>query len=50
MIDIWDPQKSEPDYAFYTPLPATAHTERRRKAEVEVEEASIEDLAHKGLE
>ena len=47
MIDTWDRQKSEPDYAFDTPLPATAQTKRRRKAEVE--EASIGDLAPKGL-
>lgn len=47
MLDTWERQKSEPDYAFDTPLPATARTERRRKAEVE--EASIGDLAPEGL-
>lgn len=48
MLDTWERQKSEPDYAFDTPLPATAKTERRRDAKSE--EASIGDLAPKGLE
>ena len=48
MLDTWERQKSEPDYALDTPLPATARTERRRKAEVE--ETSIGDLAPEGLE
>ena len=47
MLNTWERQKSEPDFAFDTPLPATAKTERRRKAEVE--EASIGDLAPEGL-
>jgi fatty acid desaturase len=47
MLDTWERQKSEPDYALDTPLPATARTERRRKAEVE--ETSIGDLAPEGL-
>ena len=47
MLDTWERQKTEPDYAFDTQLPATARTERRRMAEDE--ETSIGDLAPKGL-
>ncbi len=47
MLDTWERQKADPDYAFDTPLPATARTERRRPAEAD--EASIGDLAPKGL-
>ncbi|MFA3915559.1 fatty acid desaturase [Ruegeria hyattellae] len=43
MLDTWERQKSDPGYAFDTPLPATAKTERRRPAEQG--EASIGDLA-----
>ncbi len=48
MLDTWERQKTEPDYAFDTPLPATAKTEVRRAADIE--ETSIGDLAPKGLE
>lgn len=47
MLNTWKRQKSEPGYAFDTPLPATATTKRRRKAETE--ETSIGDLAPTGL-
>ena len=47
MLDIWDRQKTDPDYAFDTPLPETAKTEPTRPAVAE--EASIGDLAPKGL-
>ena len=47
MLDTWERQKVDPDYAFDTPLPATASTERRRTARDE--ETSIGDLAPKGL-
>ncbi|WP_029065841.1 fatty acid desaturase [Labrenzia sp. DG1229] len=47
MLDTWERQKIDPDYAFDTPLPATAKTERRQPPEVE--EGSIGDLAPKGL-
>ncbi len=47
MLDTWERQKTDPGYAFDTPLPATAKTERQRS--VEVEEASIGDLAPRGL-
>lgn len=47
MIDTWERQKTDPDYAFDTPLPATAKTERQREAGTD--EASIGDLAPKGL-
>lgn len=48
MLDTWDQQKTDPDYTFDTPLPATAQVGRAgRKAAAE--EASIGDLAPKGL-
>ena len=47
MLEIWEKQKSDPDYTFDTPLPATAKTSRRESSQ-EVE-ASIGDLAPKGL-
>ncbi|MDJ0823942.1 MAG: fatty acid desaturase [Rhodobacter sp.] len=47
MLDTWDRQKSDPDYAFDTPLPATAKTARKRPSNAE--EASIGDLAPNGL-
>lgn len=47
MLDTWERQKEDPDYAFDTPLPATAQTERQRPARAE--ETSIGDLAPKGL-
>ncbi len=47
MLDTWDLQQTDPGYQFDTPLPATARTERRRRADRE--ERSIGDLAPKGL-
>ena len=47
MLDTWERQMVDPDYAFDTPLPATARTERRRPPKAD--EASIGDLAPKGL-
>lgn len=47
MLDVWEKQKSDPDYQFDTPLPPTAKTERRRGADAG--EASIGELAPKGL-
>ncbi len=47
MLDIWERQKSDPDYTFDTPLPATAQTERRGRAEAG--ESSIGDLAPREL-
>ena len=47
MLDTWERQEKDPDYAFDTPLPATAKTEIRRAADIE--ETSIGDLAPKGL-
>lgn len=47
MLDTWERQKVDPKYAFDTPLPATAKTSRRQKADTE--EASIGDLAPKEL-
>ena len=47
MLETWERQKTNPDYAFDTPLPATAKTERRRSAAEE--ESSIGNLAPKGL-
>ena len=46
MLATWERQKTDPNYAFDTPLPATARTTRRTAP---VEEASIGDLAPKGL-
>ena len=46
MLDTWQRQQTDPSYAFDTPLPATARTTRRTAP---VEEASIGDLAPKGL-
>ena len=48
MLDTWERQKSDPGYAFDTPLPATAKTERHRSPEAG--ETSIGDLAPKGLD
>lgn len=47
MLDTWERQQTDPDYAFDTPLPATAKTERRRRADAA--ETSIGDLAPKGM-
>ncbi|MEP4197089.1 MAG: fatty acid desaturase [Aliishimia sp.] len=47
MLDTWERQKSDPEYAFETPLPKTAKTTRRPAADVE--EGSIGSLAPKGL-
>lgn len=47
MLDTWERQKSDPEYAFDTPLPSTAQTRRQRKSNVE--ETSIGDLAPKEL-
>jgi len=47
MLDTWERQKTDPDYAFDTPLPATARTGPRHV--VDKEETSIGDLAPKGL-
>lgn len=47
MLDTWERQKSDPDYVFDTPLPATAKTRRQRPAEQG--EGSIGDLAPEGL-
>ncbi|MDD9922303.1 MAG: fatty acid desaturase [Boseongicola sp.] len=47
MLETWERQKTDPDYSFDTPLPATAKMERRRPPEVD--ETSIGDLAPKGL-
>ena len=46
MLDIWERQKTDPDYQFDTPLPATAKLKRERPAPVE---ASIGDLAPETL-
>ena len=46
MLETWERQKTDPSYAFDTPLPATAKTTRRTTP---AEEASIGDLAPKGL-
>ncbi len=47
MLDTWERQKEDSDYAFDTPLPATARVERRAMADAA--ESSIGDLAPKGL-
>lgn len=47
MLDTWERQKTDPGYAFDTPLPATAKTTRNRASNAE--ESSIGDLAPKGL-
>ena len=47
MLDTWKRQQVDPNYQFDTPLPATAKTERRRRADAS--ESSIGDLAPKGL-
>jgi fatty acid desaturase len=47
MLDTWERQKTDPDYVFDTPLPATAKTSRRTPPPSD--EASIGDLAPKGL-
>ncbi|MCL6282054.1 fatty acid desaturase [Ruegeria sp. 2012CJ41-6] len=46
MLDTWERQKVNPGYAFDTPLPATAQTQRRKAGQGE---ASIGDLAPEGL-
>lgn len=43
MLDTWERQKTDPDYAFDTPLPATARTKRDSRATAA--EASIGELA-----
>ncbi len=48
MLNTWERQNSDPDYAFDTPLPATAKTERQRIPQPG--EAVIGDLAPKGLQ
>ena len=47
MLETWERQKIDPNYQFDTPLPPTAHVERRRPATQS--EDSIGDLAPKGL-
>lgn len=47
MLDTWERQKTDPSYAFDTPLPATAR--RSRDDTAGAEEHSIGDLAPKGL-
>jgi fatty acid desaturase len=47
MLETWERQKCDPDYAFDTPLPPTAKTRAERQADPQ--EASIGDLAPKGL-
>lgn len=47
MLQTWERQQTDPDYGYDTPLPATARTSRARAAEVD--EASIGDLAPKGM-
>ena len=47
MLDTWERQKTDPTYAFDTPLPATAKTILRQAAGAE--EKSIGDLAPRGL-
>ena len=47
MLETWDRQQSDPGYAFDTPLPDTAQTERARPGSAA--EASIGDLAPRGL-
>ena len=49
MLEVWEKQKTDPDYQFDTPLPTTAKTECRRSTGAETEEASIGDLAPKEL-
>ena len=48
MLKTWERQKSEPDYCFDTPLPATAKT--TRKGDRAAMEDSIGELAPQGLE
>jgi len=48
MLDTWERQKTDPTYAFDTPLPATAKTTLRQAAGTE--EKSIGELAPRGLE
>ena len=48
MLQTWEKQKSDPTYAFDTPLPETARTQRRTAPRAE--ETSIGDLAPKGLD
>ena len=47
MLDTWNRQKTDPDYQYDTPLPATAGQIRERDSD-ELE-SSIGDLAPKGL-
>ncbi|NDI13904.1 MAG: fatty acid desaturase, partial [Rhodobacteraceae bacterium] len=48
MLDTWERQKTDPTYAFDTPLPATAKITLRQAAGTE--EKSIGELAPRGLE
>ena len=48
MLNTWNRQKSDPDYQYDTPLPATAG--RIREDESNELESSIGDLAPKGLQ
>ena len=47
MLETWDRQQEDPDFQFDTPLPDTAKSRRNRAGDAE--EASIGDLAPKGL-
>lgn len=47
MLEVWEKQKTDPDYQFDTPLPPTAQTQRRRVTDAA--ESSIGELAPKGL-
>lgn len=47
MLATWERQKTDPGFAFDTPLPASAHMGRATQSFAE--EASIGDLAPKGL-
>jgi fatty acid desaturase len=47
MLNTWERQKTDPDYAFDTPLPVTAKTSRGHSATID--EASIGNLAPKGM-
>ena len=48
MLDTWNRQKTDPDYQYDTPLPATAGS--IREDESDELESSIGDLAPKGLQ
>ncbi|WP_170604154.1 fatty acid desaturase [Ruegeria arenilitoris] len=47
MLEIWDRQKTDPDYAWDTPLPASAKTKRNKESVLA--ERSIGDLAPKEM-